>query len=121
MVNTRSHQLIYSLLQSNQLYLFIIINQTIHHPTYCFRVSHFLGVFKNFIFRGNWVAQSVKHLPVAQVLILWCWDRAPKWGSLPIEESASPSPCPCTLAHSSAPALFLKEIKHLKNSFSFLD
>ena len=26
-----------------------------------------------------WVAQSVKHLPLAQVMILGSWDRAPCW------------------------------------------
>ena len=26
--------------------------------------------------RGAWVAQSVTHLPLAQVMILWSWDRA---------------------------------------------
>ena len=26
---------------------------------------------------GTWVAQSVKHLPLAQVLIPGSWDRAP--------------------------------------------
>jgi len=41
---------------------------------------------------GAWVAQSVKHLPSAQVMILGSWDPAPSGESLLIGESASSSP-----------------------------
>ena len=34
-------------------------------------------VFKKLELRGAWGAQSVKHLPSAQVTILGSWDRAP--------------------------------------------
>ena len=33
--------------------------------------------FKNVFIQGTWVAQSVKHLPSAQVMVLKCWDGAP--------------------------------------------
>ena len=44
------------------------------------------------------MAQSVKCLPPAQVMILGSWDRAPAAGSLLSRESASPSPLPLALA-----------------------
>ena len=30
---------------------------------------------------GAWVAQLIKHLPSAQVMISESWDRAPRWAS----------------------------------------
>ena len=42
--------------------------------------------------RGAWVAQSVKHLPSARVMISGSWDQAPTSGSLLSRESTSPSP-----------------------------
>ena len=32
---------------------------------------------KNLDYRGTWVAQSVKHLPSAHVMIPGSWDRVP--------------------------------------------
>lgn len=51
---------------------------------------------------GTWVAQSFKHLPLAQVMILGSWDGTPALGSLLSREFASPSPsalapCSCSL------------------------
>ena len=39
-------------------------------------------VFKKLELRGAWGAQSVKHLPSAQVTILGSWDRAPSQAPL---------------------------------------
>ena len=48
---------------------------------------------------GTWVAQSVKRLPSAWVVIPGSWVRAPAtWGSLLSEESASPSASVLSLA-----------------------
>ena len=33
----------------------------------------------NIVFQGTWVTQSVKCLPVAQVMIPGSWDRALHW------------------------------------------
>lgn len=68
---------------------------------------------------GAWVAQQVKHLPSAQVMIPESWDWAPHWAPcsagvllfpIPLSPSFSPSaflsPCLCTLSLS----LFLSEI-----------
>ena len=46
---------------------------------------------------GTWVAQCVKRLPLAQVIIPGSWDPAPTSGSLLNGDSASPSPCFCAL------------------------
>ena len=43
-------------------------------------------------FWGAWVAQSVKHLPLAQVIIPGCWDQDPSLGSLLSGESISSTP-----------------------------
>ena len=47
---------------------------------------------------GAWVAQSVKHLPSTQVMILGVLGSSPILGSLPSGEPTSPSlsawPCP---------------------------
>lgn len=45
--------------------------------------------------RGARVAQSVKHLTLAQIMIPGGWDRAPPLGFLLSGESTSPSPSPC--------------------------
>ena len=37
------------------------------------------GQLKKICFQGAWVAQSVKHLPSAQVMIPGSWDWAPHW------------------------------------------
>ena len=42
----------------------------------------YFSIIKIF-FRGDWVAQSVKHLPSAQVMISGSWDRAPCGGGFP--------------------------------------
>ena len=43
---------------------------------------------------GAWVAQSVKHLPLAQVMISGSWDQSPHQAPCSVlsGESASPSP-----------------------------
>ena len=56
--------------------------------------------------RGAWVAQLVKCLPSAQVMISGSWDRALLSGSLLSEESASLSPSATSPAH----AFFLSQI-----------
>ena len=48
-------------------------------------------VLKRITYRGAWVAQLVKRLPLAQVMILGSWDLA-RIGLLLSRESASPSP-----------------------------
>ena len=69
---------------------------------------------------GTWVAQSVKHLPSAQVMIPGFWDQAlspASSGSLLRRESASPSTSPPTRALSFAFSLSCSQInknKHLK-------
>ena len=50
--------------------------------------------------RGAWVAQSVKCLPSAQVIISGSWDRALHQRSLFNRESASPSASALPPAHS---------------------
>ena len=59
--------------------------------------------------RGTWVAQSVKRLISAQVMISWLVSSSPTSGSVltaqilePVSDSVSPSLCP-----SPAPALSL--------------
>ena len=47
---------------------------------------------------GRWVAQWVKHLPSAQVMIPGSWDRAPRQ-TLLSREPASPSPSAPPHAH----------------------
>ena len=36
-------------------------------------------LFQIQVYWGPWVAQSVKHLPFAQVMISWSWDGALCW------------------------------------------
>ena len=58
----------------------------------------FLIWFQAFYLRGPWVAQSVKHLPSAQIMIsasghdLQVLGSSSELGSLLSRESASPSP-----------------------------
>ena len=67
-------------------------------------------------FWDAWVAESVKHLPLAQIMIPGSWDGAPCRGSLLSGEPASPSATP------PACALFLKYInKIFKKSCFFKD
>ena len=54
--------------------------------------------------RGAWVAQSVKHLPSAQVMILESWDRA---SYLLSGESASLFPSALHATHALSLSLFL--------------
>jgi len=65
------------------------------------REGNLKGFFSlNFKVGGAWVAQMVKHLPLAQVMIPGSWDGAPAWGSLLGGEPASPSTVPpaCALS-----------------------
>ena len=55
------------------------------------------------------MAQSVKHLPSAQVMISGSWDQVPASGSLLGRESASPFPPACALSVSQINKFFLKK------------
>ena len=69
-----------------------------------------LIVFKSELALGTWVAQSVKHLTLAQVMISWSVSLSPASGSVltaqslePASESVSPSlslpvPCSCSVS-----------------------
>jgi len=66
-------------------------------------------------FRGAWVAQMVKHLPLARVMIPESWDRAPHWAPCSTGSLLLPLPLPaaspaCTLS------LCQKYIKSLKKN-----
>ena len=50
-------------------------------------------------FRGAWVAQSVKHLPSAQVMISRFWDRVPRGAQLGVYFSHSAVPIVLSLSH----------------------
>ena len=66
---------------------------------------------------GIWVAQSVRHLPSAQVLNPGSWDQDPRWlSSLLSGESASPSPSapPTPLLYSLSLSLKWINLKILK-------
>ena len=65
--------------------------------------------------RGAWVAQSVKCLPSAQVMIPGFWNGAPTSGFLLSRESASPSPSPATSYSLSSCSLYLKYKIFLKS------
>ena len=54
---------------------------------------------------GTWVAQSVKCLPLAQVLILESQDWAPSWSPCSVESLLLPLPPLLTHAHSLALSL----------------
>ena len=58
--------------------------------------------FSNIKQRDTWVAQTVKHLPSAQVMIPGSWDPESPMRQAPCSvESASPSPpCSCSLSFS---------------------
>ena len=49
--------------------------------------------------RDAWVAQSIKHLPLAQIMIPGSWDGVPHQDSLLSVEPAAPPDCACTLAN----------------------
>ena len=57
-----------------------------------FTIKKTLKSFYFRICRGSWVAQLVKCLPSAQVIISGSWELSPTWGSPLSRESASPSP-----------------------------
>ena len=46
--------------------------------------------------RGAWVAQSVKCLPSAQVMIRGSWDRALQWAPCSADSLFLPLPLPAT-------------------------
>ena len=61
------------------------------------------------------MAQSVKHLPLAQVMIPGSWDQVPHQASLLSGESASPSPsAPLQCLHSFSQINF-KNLKKIKS------
>ena len=47
-----------------------------------------LFIKKKINFEGTWVAQSVKCLPLAQVMISGSWDRAPDQAPVPHQSPA---------------------------------
>ena len=49
--------------------------------------------------RGTWVAQSVKCLPSAQVMIPGCWDQTPCWAVCSVKSLFLPLPPPATLCY----------------------
>ena len=64
------------------------------------------------------MAQSVEHLPLAQVMIPGAWDQAPESGSLLSRESASPSALPSgsfslSLSLSQINKNLLKKFRHI--------
>ena len=68
-----------------------------HMRRFHFLVSAFMKVKRKqrkLIFRGPWVAQLVKHLPSAQVVITGGLGSSPTSGSLFGEESLLPLPLP---------------------------
>ena len=65
-----------------------------------------LAALKNDLNGSTWVAQSVKHLPLAQVMILGSCDGAPELGSLLRREPAS-SPSALLPTHAQACSLSL--------------
>ena len=79
-------------------------------------------IYKNSSRQGAWVAQSVKRLTLAQVVVSWFMSPNPTWGSVltaqslePASDSVSPSLpflCSCSVS------LSLSKInKHLKTNF----
>ena len=68
--------------------------------------------------RGIWVAQSVKHLPLTQVMIQGSWDwalhQAPCSAESVSPSSPCSSPCLCTLV------LSLSQIKFFKRFYLFM-
>ena len=55
--------------------------------------------------RGIWVAQSVKPLPLAQVMIPRSWDQAPHGAPYSAESLLLPLPLPLPPAHACTPSL----------------
>jgi len=59
---------------------------------------------KSCVLRDAWVAQSVKRLPLAQVMIPESWDQVPHWapcsgGSLLLPLPAAPPACALSLTN----------------------
>ena len=52
---------------------------SIQHTFMCLHVAYILHVTQNESTWGAWVAQSVEHLPSAQVVIPGSWDQVPHW------------------------------------------
>lgn len=63
--------------------------------------------YSNFYARGAWMAPSMKHLPLAQVMVPHSSDQSPTFCFLPSMEAASPSPLPCSRALSFSLTYFL--------------
>ena len=57
---------------------------------------------------GTCVAQPVKHLPSAQVMIPGSWDRAPHWAPCSVGSLLLPLPLPLSAASSLSLSLSLK-------------
>ena len=54
------------------------------------------GPAKKILNRGSWVAQLVKHLLPAQIMISGSWDWAPHWALCSVESLLLPLPLPAT-------------------------
>ena len=59
-------------------------------------VDMFIEVFfffkrNHFFFRGSWVAQSIKHPTLVQVMILWSVSSSPTSGSVLTAQSLEPA------------------------------
>ena len=64
---------------------------------------------KNSVKRDTWVAQLVKCLPSAQVMIPGSWDQVPHWAPCSVGSLLLPLLLP-TPSHSLSLSLFLKKI-----------
>jgi len=76
-------------------------------------ISFYFVTFKKGKVRDAWVAQSVKHLPLAQVMISGSWDQALSPATLLSRESVSPSPlshCPSPRSCMHSLSFFLSQI-----------
>lgn len=62
--------------------------------------------------RGTWVAQSLKHLPLAQVMKLGSWDGAPQQLPAPWRARSSPSLCCSPCSHSLSNKILKKKKNH---------
>ena len=63
----------------------------------CVGISTILVILKMFIMGGAWVVQSVKHLPLAQVMIPRSWDRVPHQAPCSVESLLLPPPAVLSL------------------------
>ena len=91
------------------------------YPGMALKTSSQNVIFKQHYPEGAWVAQSVGHLTLAQVLISWSVGSSPALGSLPTAQSLepaldslSPSLCP-SLAHALSLLVSQKWINIFKN------